>query len=298
MNEKTWEEKLESIFSGINNTTDLSEQFLLDIVAKSATWLSPMVPAILIHASVTQHLEAIPDWGAFLLAYVIEALGITTVTNTMVQWEICQRDGNSDNWRMFWVALGTATFYVLINVLLVIFLKVYPDTLATWAMGLMTLLSVVAGVGTVMRVRQAKEAMEDRKQRRIAEHEKERERMLKYEDEQRKRDERAEERRLKRLSKYGVQSGVQSTVQLNSATLDEQRPERANEQSVEQRREQLLSILGEHGDLGATEFARRLNVKSRNTIYSDLKALADSQLAHKNGNGWEVGSDPKKQVSI
>lgn len=56
---------------------------------------------------------------------------------------------------------------------------------------------------------------------------------------------------------------------------------------IEQRRSQLLNILSNEGDIGASALADRLHT-SRGTVYSDLKALSDVGQVTKNGNGWEV----------
>ena len=57
--------------------------------------------------------------------------------------------------------------------------------------------------------------------------------------------------------------------------------------NIEQRRQDLLSILNTEGDIGATALASRLNI-SRGTVYSDLKALSEAGQVFKNGQGWEV----------
>lgn len=56
---------------------------------------------------------------------------------------------------------------------------------------------------------------------------------------------------------------------------------------ITERRQRLLNILSQEGDIGPTAFAQRLNV-ARNTVYNDLSALAEQGTVHKNGNGWEV----------
>lgn len=53
------------------------------------------------------------------------------------------------------------------------------------------------------------------------------------------------------------------------------------------RRNRLLSLLQQHGDVGNTEFGNMLQV-DRTTVYRDLKALEKAGVVHKNGNGWEM----------
>ena len=57
--------------------------------------------------------------------------------------------------------------------------------------------------------------------------------------------------------------------------------------TIEHRRIELVQLLLNEGDIGASALAERLNT-SRGTVYNDLKALADSGVVQKNGSGWEV----------
>lgn len=56
-----------------------------------------------------------------------------------------------------------------------------------------------------------------------------------------------------------------------------------------ERRNRLLSLLQQHGDVGNTVFGNMLQV-DRTTVYRDLKAMEKAGIVHKNGNGWEVQS--------
>ena len=55
------------------------------------------------------------------------------------------------------------------------------------------------------------------------------------------------------------------------------------------RRNELLRLLQQHGDIGDTAFGEKLNA-DRTTIYRDLKAMEKDGLVHVNGNGWTVGA--------
>lgn len=55
------------------------------------------------------------------------------------------------------------------------------------------------------------------------------------------------------------------------------------------RRNELLKLLQQHGDIGDTAFGEKLNA-DRTTIYRDLKAMEKAGLVHVNGNGWTVGA--------
>lgn len=61
----------------------------------------------------------------------------------------------------------------------------------------------------------------------------------------------------------------------------------ATEEDATDRRNRLLVLLQQHGDVGNTEFGNMLKV-DRTTVYRDLKAMEKAGIVHKNGNGWEV----------
>lgn len=54
------------------------------------------------------------------------------------------------------------------------------------------------------------------------------------------------------------------------------------------RRNELLKLLQQYGDIGDTAFGEKLNA-DRTTIYRDLKAMEKTGKVHLNGNGWTVG---------
>jgi hypothetical protein len=77
------------------------------------------------------------------------------------------------------------------------------------------------------------------------------------------------------------------TVQSSSLERTKDVKTKRDAQVIEQRHGQLLNILINEGDIGASAFADRLHT-SRGTVYSDLKALSEAGQIAKNGNGWGV----------
>lgn len=53
------------------------------------------------------------------------------------------------------------------------------------------------------------------------------------------------------------------------------------------RRNTLLTLLQQYGDIGPSEFGRKLDA-DRTTIYRDFKSLEKDGIVHYNGNGWTV----------
>lgn len=55
-----------------------------------------------------------------------------------------------------------------------------------------------------------------------------------------------------------------------------------------ERRNTLLNMLQQLGDIGPSAFGEKLNA-DRTTIYRDFKALEKAGIVHQNGNGWTMG---------
>jgi hypothetical protein len=89
---------------------------------------------------------------------------------------------------------------------------------------------------------------------------------------------------LEQLRQEVEQAG---TVQHSSLERAQETKAKRDSLVIEQRRNQLVNILMNEGDIGASALANQLNT-SRGTVYSDIKALSDAGHIIKNGNGWEV----------
>lgn len=292
-------ETLERILEFVSDVFDIVEQFLLGLVAKTATWLSPMVPAIFIYSSIQVHFGGLPEWSNYLIAYVIEALGLTTIMNTMEGWQHWQRERTRAHGWVLGIAGATALFYVVLNILLVIVLKVHPG-LAPWGTGLLSTLSVVAGISTVMRVWQSQRASEIRRE--LRQQEQERREARQMETDRRQQEftlelelKRAEHEQRLEIERQKVAAKLSKSVAKTVAIPVAETPigntnTPAISENATQRRNVLLNLLQQHGDVGDTEFGRKLGV-DRTTVYRDFQALAKNRLVHKNGHGWEVNKD-------
>lgn len=75
-------------------------------------------------------------------------------------------------------------------------------------------------------------------------------------------------------------------AQHNSATTVADADATRSDDSATARRNTLLDLLDQMGDVGDTKFGNLLGVE-RTTIYRDFKALEKAGEVHKNGNGWE-----------
>lgn len=287
---------LEWFLEIVSDVFDIVEQFLLGLVAKTATWLSPMVPAIFIYSSVQVHFGGLPEWSNYLIAYVIEALGLTTIMNTMEGWQHWQRERTRAHGWVLGIAGITALFYVVLNILLVIVLKVHPG-LAPWGTGLLSTLSVVAGISTVMRVWQSQRASEIRRERRRQEQERREARQMETDRRQQEftlelelkraeHEQRLEIERQKAAAKLSksVQSGVQKTVKMDASTTGNGQvdtPELDNEIDA------MLDIYRQK-PMASLRFVGKQIGRSPQTIANRLDELESAGTIHRNGQGVEI----------
>lgn len=285
-------EQFESILEFLGDVLDIIEQFLLGIVAKTATWLSPMVPAIFIYTSVMSHFSALPVWSAYLVAYVIEALGLTTIMNTMDGWQQFQRERTKANSWVFAIAASTALFYVLLNICLVIVLKVFP-ALAMWATGLLSVLSVVAGVSTVMRLWQSRRIAEARNERRQTERERKETtaRQRAQEDQEfalRMEQQRAEHQQRLELERLKLETKLSTANRKPVAKPVNQGEQPHEDKAVDS--DKVDKALGIYRDKprASLRFVGNQIGMTHTGVSKMLDRLESQKVIHRNGNGVEI----------
>lgn len=302
-------EKLEKAIDHIQEVADVLEQFLIGLVAKSTTWAAAMIPALLIYTAILKHFPDLPPWGAYLIAYVIESLGLTTITNTVEAWsKWCLGNSNGEK-STFWIAFSTAAFYLALNIILVVVLKIAPDY-ARVATGLLSSLSVVSAVGTVMRLKQQEHATEERRAKRQSEKTKIElgQRELERQAEERKRQDERErqqfefEQERKRLeleakldaerrkldAKLSVSKQPKSVPPVVSKSVPSGVPYTSETDLTEQRRNTIRNTLLDRGWPGVSEMARIVGA-GRTTIYRDLDSLeAEGVIAINRGDDGKI----------
>ncbi len=100
-----------------------------------------------------------------------------------------------------------------------------------------------------------------------------------------------EAERLKLEAKLQQKNVAKSVANPNpeSVARNANTPEKVKgkENPATQRRNALLRLLQQHGDIGDVAFGKELSV-DRTTIYRDFKAMEKAGLVHPNGNGWTV----------
>lgn len=287
-------EKIEGKLEAIQAGTEVIEQFLIGIVAKSTTWLSGVVPAIFIYGAIREFFPGIDPRGAFLIAYVIEALGLTTIVNTMEGWQFYHNQKTSQSKTLFLVALLTALFYVALNIVLVLVLKVNPDY-ANWATGLLASLSLVAGISTVMRMWQSSRNLAERREKRHAE------RLLAEADRRKLEAEEAKlalqierqraEMEIKLAEKRSKLSNpvVQSASKLDKITPEKPKMDAKNGHKLDNDIDRMVEIYRANPK-ASLRYVGQILDRSPQTISNHLKSLEGIRF-HKNGNGVEILGD-------
>jgi hypothetical protein len=150
------------------------ESLLVDILASYAPWLAPVVPAVLVFKNMSMYLGFEP-WAALAGAIATETLGLSSI-QTAVQFASWNAE-RKQNRAPFLAAVITGIFYLTIILVVNSLLDNDPILFKT-ARGLLSCLSVPAGVVIALRSQHSKrlrdaelqrqEAKDNRRSMRIA----------------------------------------------------------------------------------------------------------------------------------
>ncbi len=82
---------------------------------------------------------------------------------------------------------------------------------------------------------------------------------------------------------------VKSLKTVQSSSIEQARRQKSEQDAdtLEQRHDQILSILKTEGDIGPSAFVKRLKV-SRTTVYNDFKNLSEAGVILKEGDTWVI----------
>jgi hypothetical protein len=133
------------------------ETTLVDTLASVAPWLGPIAPAYLAYQAMVTVL-GLPVWVAFIIASVIELLGISTINTAVQFWNYNQTKRQSDPSAPFWMAVIMAVFYLTV-VLVVNVLLDEADVIQKTAKFLLSALSPVAAVTLSLRAQHTRRVL-------------------------------------------------------------------------------------------------------------------------------------------
>lgn len=168
------------ILSSANRLLRAVESILIDLIAATAPWLAPIFPAYMVWYALTHRLNIpVPGWVAMVGALVIEFLGLSAISTTLMLWTYNDRRRESADLSRakkrrrprkmhgeapVWLAAGSGAFYLVV----VLVVNVVMDTSGIEeriAKAMLSSLSIIAGLILAVRAQHARR-LEDAEMRR------------------------------------------------------------------------------------------------------------------------------------
>jgi hypothetical protein len=241
------------------------ETNLTDGIAAFGPWITPIPSAVLVANATVKDLH----WSAelaWVAAAIIESLGLTTVSTSLLLWEYNAAKRKTDPDSPFLLAASLVGVYLVSTIGLTVLLDIFPD-LARYAPALFPILALVGAVNLALR---------SGHRRRLA--------SIAQDRADRKADRQANRPTMENLSDLRESNTPSNSVKTDNS-LDKARLARKNIQGS--RLDSLLTLYLDNPNMGVTEAARTLNL-SRQTVYTYLDQLQATGRIHRNGNGVEV----------
>lgn len=139
---------LDKFFRMVTDVLNGAEKSFLDFLSVLVPYFVPVIPAYLTYFHTWKMMD-FPTWVAFTASFVVEVLGITSVSTAIRFWRHNQRYKDKNNKAPFILAVVVYAFYIIIVVSVNVILEIVSDTRGGWiifSIGLFTLLSVPSGV--------------------------------------------------------------------------------------------------------------------------------------------------------
>lgn len=241
------------------------ETNLTDGIAAFGPWITPIPSAVLVANATVKDLH----WSAelaWVAAAIIESLGLTTVSTSLLLWEYNADKRKTDSAAPFLLAASLVGVYLVSTIGLTVLLDIFPD-LARYAPALFPILALVGAVNLALRSGHRRRLLS-----------------ISQERAERKADRQANRPTTRDISDL-LESNTTSTTVKPDKSLDKARQARKNIQ--DSRLDSLLTLYLDNPNMGVTEAARTLNI-SRQTVYTYLEQLQQSGRIHRNGHGIEV----------
>jgi hypothetical protein len=151
------------MFEWLSNLINSAERSFLDFLGAIVPYFVPVIPAYLTFYH-TRDLMGFPSWVAAVSAFVVEVLGITSVSTAIRFYRHNQKYKASQNKAPFLLAILVYVFYIVVVMTVNVLLEVVDgarEYTIIWAIGLFSLLSFPSGVLVSIRS-QYKEMLEER----------------------------------------------------------------------------------------------------------------------------------------
>ncbi len=241
------------------------ETNLTDGIAAFGPWITPIPSAVLVANATVKDLH----WSAelaWVAAAIIESLGLTTVSTSLLLWEYNAGKRKTDPDAPFLFAASLVGVYLVSTIGLTVLLDIFPD-LARYAPALFPILALVGAVNLALRSghrRRLASIAQDRADRKA-------------------------ERQANRPIMGNLSDLLESNTSSNTVNPDNSlvkaRLARKNIQGS--RLDSLLTLYLDNPNMGVTDAARTLNM-SRQTVYTYLDRLENDGRIRRNGHGVEI----------
>jgi len=160
---------MNNIFDRINSWITGVEGSVVNLVSALAPWGAPLVPGMMTYIHVTEFLFPQRYWLGFVAAFVIWALGLSTIRTALDFWAHNRKYEKSEKYHVpLWVPIACFIFYMLTTIVTNIVLEVeYNEFTRTTAIALLTLQEIPAGMILAVRAthNRLKKEAEDRYKR-------------------------------------------------------------------------------------------------------------------------------------
>lgn len=183
MPERDFVANVVAVLNSANRLLRAVESILIDLIAATAPWLAPVLPAYMVWYALTHRLNIpVPGWVALIGALVIEFLGLSAISTTLMLWTYNDRRRESAQDRVkkhgkriktprvrglapVWLAAGSGAFYLVV----VLVVNVVMDTSSIQeriAKAMLSSLSIIAGLILAVRAQHARR-LEESETRRV-----------------------------------------------------------------------------------------------------------------------------------
>lgn len=139
---------LANLFSFLADVLNGAERSFLDLLSVAVPYAVPVIPAYLTYFHTMKQM-GFPDWVAGTAAFVVEVLGLASVSTAIRFWRHNQRYKNAINKAPFKLAIAVYVFYIIIVITVNVILEIVAAERGGWiilSIALFSLLSFPSGV--------------------------------------------------------------------------------------------------------------------------------------------------------
>lgn len=137
-----------NIFQKMTDILEGSEKYIIDFISTFVPYAVPVIPAYLTFHNTHQQMD-FPIWVAATAAFVVEALGFSSVATAVRFQRHNQKYKSEQNRAPFKLAVMVYVVYISITILVNVILEIVADTRGGWvilAIALFSLLSFPASI--------------------------------------------------------------------------------------------------------------------------------------------------------